>query len=228
MTPLDARISGTISWWTRQAIGGFWDLVYDVDTRGGVIADESLAITSSNRDKGVVYDPTPWSVVKAVARLLPESPEEFCFVDMGSGKGRVVLAAQALPYRAVLGVEYSPFLCRIAEANLQSQRLLPRRARTVSIVSGDAVDFPIPDGPCIFFFYNPFAPALLETVIENVVASFRRAPRNLYLVFFASSKAIAGIGSNPSLKLMREATVRCDLIYFRRVSIFRVAAPAPA
>lgn len=212
-----------VTWPARQLIGGFWDHVYRVETRGGVISDESLGITSENRDKGVVYDPTPWSVVKTVAQLLPKGQPDFCFVDVGSGKGRVIMAAAALPYRRVVGVEYSPYLCRIANENLQSQRILPRRTGQVSIVCGDATEFPIPNGACIFFFYNPFAPEIIERMISNMVASFQEQPRELYLVFFASSKAISGLKPDAHLLLRKQSAVRCDLFYWRSVSVYQIA-----
>jgi hypothetical protein len=41
-------------------------------------------------------------------------PRDFTFTDFGSGEGRVLLIAAGLPFRAVVGVEFSAELNEIA------------------------------------------------------------------------------------------------------------------
>ena len=71
-----------------------------------------------------------------------------------------------------MGVEFSSYLCRVAEQNLASARLFRRQCPSVEIVCADAVHYPIPEEPTVFFFANPFKYEVMEVVLGNVVRSY--------------------------------------------------------
>ena len=60
-------------------------------------------------------------------------------------------------------------------------------------------------------------------MVRNMVAAFRQQPREIYLVFFASSRAISGLKPDEHLVLRKQSSIRCDLLYWRSVSVFQVA-----
>ncbi len=73
-------------------------------------------------------------------RSLPVQYERRSFLDFGSGKGRMVIAAATLPFRRVLGVEISDRLLQEARRNVEAMReggrpwwsscrRMPRRSR---------------------------------------------------------------------------------------------------
>jgi len=43
--------------------------------------------------------------------------DRFSFVGLGAGKGRAVAVASAFPFRAIVGIELNPKLCRVATRN---------------------------------------------------------------------------------------------------------------
>ena len=49
---------------------------------------------------------------------LPQDVSSFCFIDIGSGKGRALVLAARRPFAEVIGVELSARLHRIAEENI--------------------------------------------------------------------------------------------------------------
>jgi cyclopropane fatty-acyl-phospholipid synthase-like methyltransferase len=55
-------------------------------------------------------------------------PRDFVFVDLGSGKGRVILRAATRPFRRVEGVEFSEPLHRVALRNIDNARAAPGRS----------------------------------------------------------------------------------------------------
>lgn len=83
---------------------------------------EGLVIRGYNRDHGVHYQPSDPDKVCQVLHDLDAGFgagfEAATFVDIGSGKGRVVLVASTLPFMRVVGVEFSEDLDRIARENL--------------------------------------------------------------------------------------------------------------
>ena len=81
-----------------------FDALHGVDTGSVVSAD--LGIASANVDKGLAYDPCPWSTLRRSLRLYL-CERRFTFVDIGSGKGKVLLSAVVLPFKRIVGVEFS-------------------------------------------------------------------------------------------------------------------------
>lgn len=150
---------------TKNDARSQFDLDYGVTT-DGIVQLGDLKIDSPSDVWGIQYAPTPTFFLQKVMGLLP-APENYSFVDLGSGKGRVVLMAAQKPFRSVTGVEFSPELCTVAEANLAIFR--PQvLARDVRIVCQDAALFKFPPGPLIVYFYYAFTKEVLSRVLVNL------------------------------------------------------------
>lgn len=154
------------------------------DRRYGV--ETEVEVTSA--DAGV-RDPLSTGYMPAgvlsLRRILPPravSPDDV-FLDLGSGKGRVVLqAALHYPFRAVYGVELSESLHAVAVANLE--RVRPRlRCPDVRLLRADARAADVPDTVTVAYLYNPFVGEVFEAVIDRLVASVDRNPRRLRIVY---------------------------------------------
>jgi SAM-dependent methyltransferase len=153
-------------------------------TRG--VATESVPVPRQPKDTvgavrdGGVYEPARVPNIREVLRALPiRNAAEYSFVDLGSGKGRVVFIAAEMPFRRVVGVEYSRALHENAEANLRSFQARKRGSATVEFVHGDASQFAFPAGKLVLFFFNPFGPVVMSGVIRNLEASLRKEPRHV-------------------------------------------------
>ena len=155
----------------------YWDRKLRIRSLGGYLL-ESEGVGGQD-----AHDYSPESYLDFHRCLKWLSPEERrgVFLDCGSGKGRIVLAAARSPFRRVIGVEISPVLNRIAERNLESARPL-LRCRDVEFVTVDASAYEFPDDVTCVFVYNPFRGAVLAAVLENLRRSLVRAPRALALI----------------------------------------------
>ena len=109
--------------------------------------------------------------------------EQFTFVDFGCGKGRVLLMASALPFAAIVGIEFSTALSRIARENLRTYSG-PRACRNVRIKTMDVVEYELPIGPLVLFFYHPFDDVVMSQVVENICKSYRDLPRRIIVLYF--------------------------------------------
>jgi SAM-dependent methyltransferase len=109
-----------------------------------------------------------YALVKRWQRSRPAAAmEEFSFLDVGAGMGRAVLLAAELPFRRVLGVELNPTLARIARRNLTVWRASGRARAPMKIISGDAVEFRLPAGPCLAFLFNPFGAPVMRRLLTT-------------------------------------------------------------
>ena len=125
------------------------------------------------------------ALVKRWQRIRPAAAmEEFSFIDLGAGMGRAVLLAAELPFRQVLGVELNPTLARIAQRNLTVWRASGRARAPMRVVCGDAVEVPLPAGPCLAFLFNPFAAPVMRRLLTawSKVLAGRPAPLDILYV----------------------------------------------
>jgi SAM-dependent methyltransferase len=159
-----------------------FDWRYGVDT-SGMIHLKDLAIDSRHVEHGVDYVPTRARYFRAVLRAL-RLPHDSVFVDLGSGKGRILLlAAQSGRFKKVVGVEFSADLCRAAERNI---RLFQRhRASNVKfeVVHGDAADYDVQPDQNVFFMFNPFDQVVMRQVVEQIGHSLEEKPRQIWLIY---------------------------------------------
>ena len=146
-----------------------FDWRYGVDTRG-ITPLAELAIDSRHVAHGVHYAPTRVRYFRAVLRALP-IPRDSVFVDLGAGKGRMLLlAAQSGCFRKVVGVEFSGELCRTAERNIRRFQRHYAGNVTVEVVHADAADYEVQPDQNVFFMFNPFGPVVMQQVIQCIGA----------------------------------------------------------
>jgi SAM-dependent methyltransferase len=129
------------------------------------------------------YWPTPQALFR---RLLDESAlrfEDLVFVDLGSGKGRVLLLASESPFRRIVGVELSPALHRIAERNVRLYRSPTQRCTRFELLCMDAADYRLPEEEALVYLFQPFPKETLARVIENLRESLRARPRRLAVAY---------------------------------------------
>jgi hypothetical protein len=160
-----------------------FDPIYGVDTGGEIHPSSMHDVESDNRIYSVEYKATRVDLFRQMTRASDIEPHCYTFIDYGSGKGRGLLLASQLPFRRVVGVEYSPILHQIAEQNLHVVRFAKRRSGPVESVCEDAVRFQIPEEPVVLYFYNPFTRQIMESVRDNLVRSYEGNPRSIVVIY---------------------------------------------
>lgn len=152
-----------------------FDVEFGVRTSGLVAGRHLKSGHLHDRHATAYYGVAP-SVFHALIRRWRRSRpagalEEVSFIDVGAGMGRAVLLAAELPFRQVVGVELNPTLTRIARRNLTVWRASGRARASMRVVCRDAVEFRLPQGPCLAFMFNPFG----APVMRRLLADWRKA-----------------------------------------------------
>ncbi|MBS2016236.1 MAG: class I SAM-dependent methyltransferase [Deltaproteobacteria bacterium] len=164
------------------AEGDDFDAAYGVSTRGE-IAQADLDAEGDNWVHGSAYVPSSRIDFGAILADLDLRFEETSFVDLGAGKGRALLMAAALPFRAVTGVELAPSLASVARDNL-ARYTGPRASTNLSVVTGDATTYPLPSGDVVVFMYHPFDETIMARVEQKVSEAARDGSRRVLVVYF--------------------------------------------
>jgi len=161
-----------------------FDRRFAVDTAGTLVLPElqsDLRFKYSN-----AYGPTPHSAFLRIMRQLKVDYGKFLFIDFGCGKGKVLLLATKFHFKQIIGVELSSELIRVAKDNFRSYLSKTRERDVFQLACVDASEYPIPPGPAVYYFANPFHAEVMRKVLENIRRSLTAAPRECYLVYFDS------------------------------------------
>lgn len=147
-----------------------FDLEFGVRT-SGLVAGRHLKTGRRNDRHATAYYAVAPSVFRSLLvrwrRLKPVAPlDAYTFIDLGAGMGRALLLAGEFPFRAGIGVEMHPALARIARKNIARWRAAGRACAPLRLVECDAVEFPLPPGPCVVFLFNPFAAPVLRRLLR--------------------------------------------------------------
>lgn len=129
----------------------------------------------------VRYEPSGWRDLRRILRVDDVSTEDV-FVDVGSGKGRVVLQAARYPFRRIVGVELSGRLTAIAAANIQASRTR-LRCTDIELVTADIVDYELPADSTVVYLYNPFRGPVFQSFVDELIASVDRHPRTVRVIY---------------------------------------------
>jgi hypothetical protein len=157
-------------------------------------------VIGNNKAYAVDYGP---GYVRKVLDELPIPYEAYSFVDLGSGKGKVLLEAASYPFKSVEGVEFCPDLHMIAENNIRRYRGKIRCQGTVRSILGDAVDYMLPSGQVVIYLFNPFSGPVLTKVIDNIRLSANACPRNIFIICAGEWLVKDGVEALPVRALWR-------------------------
>ena len=171
----------------RRRLAPAEGVVWDRDA--GVETEEwaeplDLTVPSGAAAEGHTYLPTQPRLARACLDALCEQRlPDATFVDVGSGRGRVLLMAAERPFRRVIGIEFAQELHQAALANIQRFPVSRLRCTDLTSLLGDAAAYEPPAGPLVVYFDNPFSHTVMSRVVGNVAASYAQSPRPMVLVY---------------------------------------------
>ena len=154
-----------------------WD--YRVDTTSATVGWRERLLGEFHS----AYQPTEPAFFKEMMGSLNIDFQEFTFIDVGSGKGRVLLMAADYPFRRILGIELLPALDRVAQENLSAYESDSQKCFAVEAVCGDAREFNFPNGPIVLYLFNPLPERALIEVMANLDRSLSEHPRMVYVIY---------------------------------------------
>jgi SAM-dependent methyltransferase len=140
---------------------------------------ERSTATVGDTGAGFRYTGTPVRLAHSIFRALP-GPAGYAFVDLGSGKGRMLALAALRGYDPVIGVEFARELHEIAVKNAHATQ---SRGVRFTPMLGDAGGFSFPSEPLVVYLNNPFSEVVMTRVIENLTRSYAEHPRSIVVAY---------------------------------------------
>jgi len=150
----------------------FWEKRFQTRTAGWASIKGPAAPDSMG------YEGTPYLVLVEVFRHLKLKMSDV-FVDVGCGKGRVLLMALQTAVGVAVGVELDAGFLAAARDNLDSAESDSQR---YALFHGPVQEFNF-DAATVLFLFNPFGAETMRAMLDRVSASLRRNPRELRIVY---------------------------------------------
>jgi predicted RNA methylase len=170
---------------------------------GGYLHLNGLTLVGAAK-QGYEYMPVrPRNARAALADLPLRNHAEFFFVDLGSGKGRMLFLAAEYPFRRIVGVEFARELHEAASQNIRRYRSPKQRCREIESVNMDAADYSFPNDPLVISLYNPFGPGVMRKVLDNLNASVAARPREVVLLLLYPESA-AVVEADPHFRAYKK------------------------
>jgi SAM-dependent methyltransferase len=202
---LKGRVRACEDWW--------FDRRRQVRTSGPVAAPDASKVVGEIRDS-YIYAAVRVANAHAALRDLPigSSPDgesngpdysQYTFVDMGSGKGRMLFVAAEYPFRRVIGVEFSNDLHQEALANIKQYRYSGQRCADIESVHADAAEFEFPNENLVVYMFNPFGPEVMKRMLANLERSIERHPRHVIVMMLWPLHANL-VAQMPNMRVYRQ------------------------
>jgi hypothetical protein len=226
LASIPAYLLFSVFYWVRELLDGF-DRRYGTDTSARVDPHD-LGVSHEHLAHSSPYQATRLKHLNRWLQLLPIDHRDYTFIDMGSGKGRVMLGASDLPFRRIVGVEFSPPLCEIARRNIEIYRSPTQQCRSLQVECADAAAFALPPENLVIYFYYPFGRELMARVVSNLGRSLEESPRDVYVIYnWAENRQL--FDEAPFLERFADRSKHSSrtMIYRSRVKE-RPPAPAPS
>ena len=125
------------------------------------------------------YEPTPERCFRATLRHIPIPVSEISLLDIGCGKGSIIVYARKAGIVNLGGVELSQKFMSICKNNIRllgynNVELIQQDATTL----GDALD-----KYNVIYMFNPFPAPVMQAFLSRVIESLERCPRKAYIVY---------------------------------------------
>ncbi|MFF2457569.1 methyltransferase [Peribacillus simplex] len=134
------------------------------------------------------YEPTPYSALEHLFKKYALKGNDR-IVDFGCGKGRLNFFIHHLYQSSVVGVEMNESFYKEAIENLNGY--LEKRKKNNANIEFHcclAEEYGIDTKDNRFYFFNPFSVQIFMKIINNILLSFEKEPRQIELILFYPSQ----------------------------------------
>ena len=136
-----------------------------------------------NADQAVPCTPSLALTVRLILDALPIDPSPFTFIDIGAGKGRVLLLAAERPFARILGIELSDQLCTIARQNVARYVDQNPSRPPPEVLCADAASFDFPRGKLLLYMYQPFHARVMNQMLERIELAAATSESDIWLAY---------------------------------------------
>jgi SAM-dependent methyltransferase len=187
-----------------RSLEDWWfDTTRSVQTSGDAPAPTQSQVVGELSDS-LTYAPVRVKNAHQALRDLPiDNFADYTFLDMGSGKGRMLFVAAEYPFKKVRGVEFSRDLHEMAGINIPRYRHRRQRCTDIQSIQANAAEFAFPNENLVLYIFNPFGPEVMSQMLTNLEQSIARYPRHVVVLLLWPELSNL-VGQMPGIHLYKQ------------------------
>ena len=143
---------------------------------------KNLTITNGDRKKASRYEAVSFYMLEKLLSAFQKVSRLTSIIDLGSGKGRVLMVASHFGFTDITGIDFAKELCEQAIANMNKKNThFP--GINWKVINENVENYDIGSQDSVFFMFNPFTDAVLKRFLEKLDASCHQFPRSIYFLY---------------------------------------------
>jgi len=144
-------------------------------------ASEEVLTKSIGKD-GTVDSPTSSYYVFKYFRAIKLEPEQIHLLDIGCGSGKVLATGMILNFGKVTGVDLDSDSLARAQENCRKASAFHTNTKW-ELTNCDATRYVIAHDVNVIFLANPFYEITMKSVVNNIVESYEKSKRSVYVIY---------------------------------------------
>ena len=146
------------------------------------VALKKLTIVNGDRSKASPYEAVNYYLLETLFTSFRQVSDADSLVDLGCGKGRVLVVAAHIGFTNITGIDFATELCEEASTNIKKvQQNFPRVKWNV--INNSAERYNISHNDSVFFMFNPFTEEIVDKFLEKLERSCRLFPRTTWFLY---------------------------------------------
>lgn len=156
---------------------------------------------NASADKGNLgYAGSQPSVLRSILATLPSAADAH-FIDLGCGKGRMLVVAAEFPFARVCGIELVPTLAERSRLNAAIVNAANPALRPIEVVTGDATQPRLPGaGVAFVYLYNPFGAEAVAGLMDHVSGALRRSGQLKVFLIYVNPTHADQVDARPAFR----------------------------
>ncbi|MDP4261841.1 MAG: methyltransferase domain-containing protein [Bacteroidota bacterium] len=149
-----------------------------------------LTIINADITKSSPYEAVNYFLLEKLLAAFRRLSPNTSIVDLGCGKGRVMVVAAYFGFTRITGIDFAKELCEEALSNMKkTQAVIP--GISWNVIHANVLDYSISPEDTVFFMFNPFVEETLVAFLDQLEESRKRFQRKIYFLYASPEHALA-------------------------------------
>ena len=141
-----------------------------------------LTIEGADISRSSPYEAVNYYMLERLLETFRTLSTDAAIIDLGCGKGRVMVVAAHFGFRKITGIDFAKELCQEATRNMERLQSSFQHLDW-KVIHANVADYPVQPGDSVFFMFNPFFEDTLNLFLDNLDKSLQRHPRKTWFLY---------------------------------------------
>ena len=156
---------------------------------------KKLTITNGDTSKASRYEAVNFFLLEKLLENFRKLSSVTSIVDLGCGKGRVLVVAAYYGFTNIKGIDFAVELCQEATKNMEKVKSKFPLIHW-KIINSSIEEYDILPDDTVFFMFNPFTEEIIRIFLNKLERSCQQFPRTTYFLYASPlyKELLTGIG----------------------------------